>query len=144
MILGLLHQFHYEDQSESASLAWSNLFGATLQKHCYISNRPAAILKKKKINKKKKQTDKILGTMLTFSHFRTGSDKVLWLIILRNFFLRIRSFVDPGKPENYQNHKNVILRVLHPFYLLYNSTLFLFIYSSGLNSTVILSSVHFF
>ena len=82
--------------------------------------------------------------MLTFSHFRTGSDNVLWLIILRNFFLRIRSFVDPGKSENYQNHKNVILRVLHPFYLLYNSILFLFIYSSGLISTVILSSVHFF
>ena len=138
MILGLLHQFHYEDQSEYSSLALSNLFGATLQKHCYISHRPAAILKKKK------QTDKILGTMLTFSHFRTGSDKVLWLIILRNVFLRIRSFVDPGKSENYQNHKNVILRVLHPFYLLYNSTLFLFIYSSGLISTVILSSVHFF
>ena len=51
---------------------------------------------------------------------------VLWLINLRNIFLRIRSFVDPGKSENYQNHKNVILRVLHPFYLLYNSTLFLF------------------
>ena len=144
MILGLLHQFHYEDQSESSSLALSNLFGATLQKRCYISNRPAAILKKKEINKKKKQTDKILGTMLAFSHFRTGSDKVLWLIILRHFFLRIRSFVDPGKSEYYQNHKNVILRVLHPFYLLYNSTLFLFIYWSGLISTVILSSVHFF
>ena len=63
---------------------------------------------------------------------------VLWLINLRNIFLRIRSFVDPGKSENYQNHKNVILRVLHPFYLLHNSTLSLFIYSSGLNSIVIL------
>ena len=68
--------------------------------------------------------------MLTFSHFRIGSDKVLWLIILRNFFLRIRSFVDPTiKLSNYQRIKttkmsyfeyyilSIFCTTLHYFYL---------------------------
>ena len=60
--------------------------------------------------------------MLTFSHFRTGSDKVLWLIILRNFFLRIRSFVDPTiKTTKMSYFEYYILSIfcttLHYFYL---------------------------
>ena len=60
--------------------------------------------------------------MLTFSHFRTGSDKVLWLIILRNFFLRIRSFVDPTMKTTKMSYfeyyiLSIFCTTLHYFYL---------------------------
>ena len=65
--------------------------------------------------------------MLTFSHFRTGSDKVLWLIILRHFFFW--GYVLSSIQENQSTIKttkmsyleyyilSILCTTLHYFYL---------------------------
>ena len=129
MILGLLHQFHYEDQSESSSLALSNLFGATLQKHCYISNWQAAILtKKNKINNNKKRNRPIKSWVRCW-HFLISGPEVIRFCGLSFYEIFFWGYVLSSIQENQRTIKttkmsyleyyilSIFCTTLHYFYL---------------------------